>query len=145
MALSVLTGPFFILRLQVGVFGAGGEPWAVFDDMGQLLVTDDAGLGVVASQLLQQCVERGLLLRGASVVVFTSCVHTALVADAQRAAVVASSMSATNALGQYRHQVAIAADVPVVAGLTELGDAYGHQVLDREVAVATRGRTVNYQ
>ena len=57
-------------------------------------------------------------------------IQTSLVADAQRTAVVTSGVSATDCLGQDWDEVAVAADVPVVRGLAELGVAGGNQVLD---------------
>ena len=43
----------------------------------------DAGLGVVAVERLQELVERGLLLRGAGIVVFTLGIDAAFVTDAE--------------------------------------------------------------
>ena len=76
------------------------------------------------------------MLGSASVGLAALGVYTALVADAQRTAVVTSGVSATDRLGQDWDEVAVAADVPVVRGLAELGDACGSEVLDGEVPVA---------
>ena len=100
-------------------------------------MTDDASFGIVAVERLQELEEGGLLLGSASVGFASMGIYTALVTDAQRTAVVTSGVSATDSLGQNRNQVAVAANVPVVTGLTELGFACGSKVLDREVAVAT--------
>ena len=84
-----------LLWLEVGVLGAGGEAGAVFGYVGKLAMAYDASLRVIPVQLLQELVERCLLLQGAGVVVFTSGVDTAFVTDADGATIVASGMGST--------------------------------------------------
>jgi hypothetical protein len=85
-----------LLRLEISVLGAGGEAGTIFGYVGELTMAYDASLRVIIVQLLQELVERCLLLQGAGVVVFTSGVDTAFVTDADGATVVASGMGSTH-------------------------------------------------
>ncbi len=72
-----------ILGLEVGIFCAGCEAGAVLGYVGKLAMADDAGLRVVAMQLLQELVEGCLLLRSTSIGIFAFDIDAALVTDAE--------------------------------------------------------------
>ena len=50
-----------LLRLEIGVLDAGCEAGALLGYAGELSVANDASLGIVATQLLQQRIESVLL------------------------------------------------------------------------------------
>lgn len=108
-------------------------------------MADDAGLGVLDGQILQQ-VKHGLLLGlGASVGFFAVGIETALIADTERAAVVVAGMSPADVLGENGYYLAIQTDVVVVGGLAEAADACGNQGFDAERACDLGRTAVNDQ
>ena len=108
-------------------------------------MAEDAGIGVLGGEGLQQLVEGVLLGLGASVGRMAVLIKTALIDYAQRTVVVMTGMDALDGLGQQRDDIAIAADIIMVRALTILGLAAGDEVLDTEGAVALCSCTVNHQ
>ena len=72
-----------ILGLKIGVFRAGGEPRTRLGYVRELAMAYDAGLRIVAMQLLQELVEGVLLLWSASIGSLSTSANAALVADAK--------------------------------------------------------------
>ena len=72
-----------ILGLEIGVFRAGGESGTRLGYVGKLAMAYDAGLRVVAMQLLQELVEGCLLLRSTGIGIFAFDIDAALVTDAE--------------------------------------------------------------
>ena len=105
----------------------------------------DAGPGIVLTQTLQQLIERGFLLGGTGVSFFTVDIVTSLVTDSNRTAVVACGMNALHALREDRNDIAIAAHIVVVGGLSEALIACVDKAIDRERPVAACTGTVNHQ
>ena len=81
----------------------------------QVVVAHDEGAGVGPVQFLQQAAERGALGLGAGVGGTAADVQSALVADAQRVAVVVHAVGADHLLGTTRLYLSAAADNVVVA------------------------------
>ena len=75
----------------------------------------------------------------------TFLIETALVADAERAAVVMAGMSATDILGENGDNGTVATDVVVIGGLAEASIACGYQGFDAEGAIAAGRAAVNDQ
>jgi hypothetical protein len=96
----------------------------------------DAGLRVVAMQLLQKLVEACLLLRSTRIGSLSSSANAALVADAERAAVVASGVGSTNSLRKNWNEVAVTANIPVIRWLTEFRIACCNEIIYREISFA---------
>jgi hypothetical protein len=107
-------------------------------------MADDAGLRVVAMQLLQELVEGCLLLWSTRIGSLSTSANAALVADAERAAVVASGVGSTNSLGKDWDEIAVTANIPVIRWLTEFRIACCNEVIYREITVAARGGAVNH-
>ena len=106
-------------------------------------MADDAGLGVLDGQILQQ-VKHGLLLGlGASVISAAFGIETAFVADAEGTAVVVAGMSPTDVLGENGDYLAIKTDVVVVGGLAEAGVSCRNQGFDAERATYLSRTAVN--
>ena len=106
-------------------------------------MAEDAGIGVLGGEGLQQLVEGVLLGLGASVGRMAILIKTALIDDAQRTVVVMAGMDALDGLGQQGDDITIAADIVMVRALTILGLAAGDEVLDTEGAIALCRCTVN--
>ena len=77
-------------------------------------MANDASLGIVATQLLQQCVESVLLQLGAGVGGNTALIKTAFVTYCYRAVVVAYGVDAPYTLRENRDNVAVAAHIIVI-------------------------------
>ena len=108
-------------------------------------MADDAGLGVLGGQILQQ-VEHGLLLGlSASVISAAFGIETALIADTEGTAVVVAGMGPTDVLGENGDYLAIKTDVVVVGGLAEAGVSCRNQGFDAERASYLCGAAVNYE
>ena len=86
-----------------------------------------------------------LLQFGASVGGNTLFVKTSFVTDCYRAVVVANGMNATNTLGEYRDDVAIATYIIVIRGLTETLSAGVYQAIYGKRLVAAVAGTVNHE
>ena len=108
-------------------------------------MAEDAGIGILRSQFLQQLVERMLLGFSAGVGFASLFIQAALIHDTQATVVVVAGMNALDGLGQQGDDVAIATHVVVVRALAVLGLTAGYQVLDAERAVALVAHTVDYQ
>ena len=106
-------------------------------------MTNDAGIGVLGGEFLQQLVEGVLLGLGASISSNTVLIKAALIDDAQRTVVVMTGMDALDALGQQRNDITIAADIIMVRALAILGLAAGNELLDTEGLVAPVGHAVD--
>ncbi len=92
-----LKGTFW---LEGGVVGAGDKTRAGLDDVGEFAVTDDTGIGIFLAKVLQQFIHRLLLGLSAGVGRMAFGIETALVADADRTAVVFPGMCPSDILGQ---------------------------------------------
>lgn len=132
-----------IIRLQLGILDAGGEAGAVLGYVGQLAVADDAGRGILGSELLQQLIERVLLGLGTGIGRMTMLIETALIDDAKGTVVVVAGMDALDSLWQQGYDIAIAAYIVVVTALAVLGLATGNEVLHTERPVALVGHAVD--
>ncbi len=77
-------------------------------------MAEDAGIGVLGGEGLQQLVEGVLLSLGASVGRMAVLIKTALIDYAQRTVVVMAGMDALDGLGQQRDDIAIATDIVMV-------------------------------
>lgn len=106
-------------------------------------MAEDAGIGVLGGEGLQQLVEGVLLGLGTSVGRMAVLIKTALIDYAQRTVVVMAGMDALDGLGQQGDDVTIAADIIMVRALAIFGLAAGDEVLDTEGAVALCRCTVN--
>lgn len=105
----------------------------------------DAGLGIILTQALQQLIERSFLFGGTGVSLFTMDIVTSLVTDSDRAAVVACGMNALHILREDGNDIAIAAHIVVVGGLSEALIACVDKAIDRERPVAAGTGAVNHQ
>ena len=130
--------------MEIGVFSAGGESGTRFGYVWEFAMAYDAGLGIVAVQLLQEFVESMLLLWSASIGSLSTSANAAFVAYAERAAVVASGVGSADCLRQGGDDVAIAAHIPVVTGLAEFCFASCNEIVYRKITVAPSGGAVNY-
>ncbi len=134
-----------ILGLKGGVVGAWDEAGTVFRDVGELPVADDAGVGVFGCQVFEQGEHRCLLSLGTGVGRAAILVETALVADANGAAVVVAGMGSTEVLWEDRYDGAVATDIIMIGGLAEASDARSNQRFHAEGPIAARGATVNHK
>ena len=106
-------------------------------------MAEDAGVGILGSELLQQLVEGVLLGLGTGIGSAASVIQTTFIDNAKGTVVVVAGMDALDALGQQRYDIAIATDIIVVRALAVLGYAAGYQVLDTERAVAPVSHAVD--
>ena len=111
--------------------------------MRQLTVAEDAGIGIVAGEILQQLVEGVFLGVGTGVGSNALLIQAALINDTQTTVVVVSGMDALDALGQQRNNISVTTDIVVVTTLTIFGHAAGYQVLHAEGTVAFVGHAVD--
>ena len=132
-----------IIRLQLGILDAGGETRAVLGYVGQLTMADDAGSGILGSELLQQFIESVLLSLGTGIGTTAFLVQTTLIDNAQGTVVVVAGMDALDSLWQQGYDIAITAYIVVVATLAVLGFSAGNEVLHAERAVALVGHAVD--
>ena len=116
--------------LEGGVVGAGVEAGTGLGNVGQVTMTEDAGIGVVGLERLQQVPEGGLLCRRAGVSRMTVRGEATLVADAEGVLVVVAGMGAGQILMTSLIDLTIACDVVVVTGEPEAGIMAGYEVLD---------------
>lgn len=119
-----------MLRLQRGILGLGIEARAGLGDVGQVTMTEDAGIGVVGLERLQQVPEGSLLCRRAGVSRMAVRGEATFVADAERVLVVVAGMGAGQILMTSLIDLTIACDVVVVTGEPEAGIMAGYEVLD---------------
>jgi hypothetical protein len=119
-----------LLRLQVVVLGLGIEAGTGLADVGEVAMAEDAGIGVVGLERLQQVPEGGFLCRctGVAGVAFRG--ETSLIADAKGVLVVVAGMGAGEILMTSLIDMAIASDVVMVTGEPEAGIMAGYEVLD---------------
>ena len=111
----------------------------------QVVVAHDQGAGVGPVQFLQQSAERGALGLGAGVGRTAAYVQPALVADAQRVAVVVHAVGADRRLGSSRLYLSAAADHVVVAyAVPPLLPVPAVDVLRRGSLVGPHCRTMYY-
>lgn len=108
-------------------------------------MTYDTGIGILGGQFLEQGEHRSLLGLSPGVIRTTFLIEPALVADAERATVVVTGMSATDILWENGDDGAVATDVIMVGGLAEAGHTCGDQGFDAERLIAARGTAVNDQ
>jgi len=98
--------------------------------MGELTVTEDAGIGVVDLERLKQVPEGGLLLGSAGVGRMACGGEASLIADADGVLVVMAGMGASQVLMTGLIDLTIASDVVVITGEPEAGIMAGYEVLD---------------
>ena len=108
-------------------------------------MTEDAGIGVLGGEFLQQLIEGVLLGFGARVTGTSFLVQPAFIDDAKGTVVVVPGMDALNGLRQQWNDIAITPHIVVVAALAVLGFAAGNQVFHAERSVALVGDTVDDQ
>lgn len=108
-------------------------------------MADDASLGVLDGQILQQVKHGFLLGLGTSVGFLAVDIDATLIADSEGTAVVVAGMSPTDVLGENGDYLAIHTDVVVVGGLAETGIACGNQGFDTERACDLGRTAVNDQ
>ena len=108
-------------------------------------MAEDASIGVLGGELLQQLVEGVLLGFGARVTGTSFLVQPAFIDDAKGTVVVVPGMDALNGLWQQRNDITIAPYIVVVAALAILGFAAGNEVFHTERSVALVGNTVDDQ
>ena len=131
--------------LEVGVGLRGREAGTVLGDVGELAVAEDASVGIITSEILQQLVEGVLLGCSTRVVSMTVLVQATFVGNAEGTVVVVTGVSALDILRQERNDITVKTDIVVVAALAVLGFAAGNQVFNTEGAVAFGGGAVNDQ
>ena len=108
-------------------------------------MTENASIGVLGSEFLQQLVKSMLLCFGTSVGGMAVFIESSLIDDAKGTIVVVTGVNALDVLGQQRNDVAIATDIVVVAALAIFGFATGYQVFYAERVVALVGHAVDDQ
>lgn len=112
-------------------------------NVGEVVVTEDGGGGVVGLERFQEGPEDGLLLRGASVGFYAFGVDASFVADADGVLVVVTGMGTDEVLMAGLVDFAVAGDVVVIAGEAEaflvVSDEFFHGV----GTVFTRGAAVD--
>ena len=131
------------IGLQGGILDAGGKAGALLGDVGQLTVADDAGIGVLGGEFLQQLVEGVLLGLSAGVGRMALLIETALIDNTEGTVVVMAGMDALDGLGQQGNDTAIVADIVVVGALAILGLAAGNEILYAEGLVAGIGHAMD--
>ena len=89
-------------------------------DVREFTVAEDAGIGVVTSEIFQQLVEGVLLGLGAGVGWMALLIKASLIDNAKGAPVVAFDMDALDGLWQEWDDVAIVPDVPMIGTLAVL-------------------------
>ncbi len=129
--------------LQVGILAAGEEVGTGLGDSGELTVTEDAGLGVVGQQTLDEMPEGCLLGFGTGVGGMAVGQEASFVADADAVGVVALGMGSHQVLMAGLVGLAVAGDIVVVAGVTEALAVAGDERGDREGTVTSRGAAVD--
>ena len=134
-----------IFRLEIGILLGGEVAGAFLGDMRQLTVAENAGLGILGSEFLQQFVERVLLGIGASIGSNAVLIQTTFIDDTEGTVVVVAGMYTLDALRQQGNDIAIAADVVVVRALTILGHSASNEVLHTEGTIAFISHAVDYQ
>ena len=112
-------------------------------DVRELAVAEDAGIGVVTSEIFQQLVEGVLLGLGAGVGWMALLIKASLIDNAKGAPVVAFDMDALDGLWQEWDDVAIVPDVPMIGTLAVLLLAAVDQRFNAEGAVASVGYAVH--
>ena len=128
---------------SISVLGFGVEAGAGFVDAGEVAVAHDAGAGMLVPKAEQQLAQRLLLPVRAGVGGKAVAVETALVADAQRVAVVALGMGAGELLVACLVDVAVAGHVIVVAREAEPIGVAADELQHAEGLVAARGAAVD--
>ena len=108
-------------------------------------MTENASIGVLGSEFLQQLVKSVLLSFGTGVGGMAVLIESSLIDDAKGTIVVVTGMNALHVLGQQRDDVAIATDIVVVAALTIFGFAACNQCFYAERTVALVGYAVDYE
>ena len=111
--------------------------------MRQLAVAEDAGIGIVGSEVFQQLVEGVLLGVGTGVGSNALLIQSTLIDDAQTTVVVVTGMDALDTLGQQGDNISVTTDIVMIAALTIFGLTAGYQILDAEGAVALVGHAVD--
>ena len=108
-------------------------------------MTENASIGVLGSEFLQQLVKSVLLGFGTSVGGMAVFIESSLIDDAKGTIVVVTGMNALHVLGQQRDDFTIATDIIVVATLAIFGFATCNQCFYAERAVALVGHIVDYE
>ena len=106
-------------------------------------MAQDAGIGIVLVEGLQQFVETVLLEFGAGVARLADGIEAALIADGQRTVVEADGMDALDGLGEDGNDSAVAPHIVVIGGLPEAGHASGNETLDGEGTIAATAGAVD--
>lgn len=113
-------------------------------DIGEVTVTQDLRLGMFPFEPLEQCKERSLLFDGPGIGRCTLLIEPALVAYAQRSAVVTPGMGTDELLVACLGDGAVACDVVVVACEPEAVGVVADQLHHAITPVATGGGAVHY-
>ena len=129
--------------LQILILLAGYEARTVLVNAWQFRMADDAGVGIVAGEGLQQLVEGMLLLLCAGVFCNTTGIQTSFVDDAKGAVIVMAGMDALDALGQQGDNGPVITDIVVVAALPVHGFATSYQKISAERLIAFIGHAVD--
>jgi hypothetical protein len=108
-------------------------------------MSQDAGIGIIFVEALQELVKGVLLSFGTSVGGMAVLIETSFIDDTKGTIVVVAGMDALHVLGQQRDDVTIATDIIVVAALAIFGFATGYQCFYAERAVALVGYAVDYE
>ena len=115
-------------------------------DAFEFTVTEDLGIGVIDLQGSEQGDEGCTLGRGASVFSTTFLVETTLVADSDGVGIVMPGVSTDHLLGAAEVELTITRNIIVVATtVPAFGTVHLVKLLERNVLVRPRGRTVNYK
>ena len=125
---------------EVGVLGAGIEPWTVFVYPGEIAMAEDLGVGIVVQQAAKQGLHGVLLSWGTGIVGFALLIEAAFITDAYRMGVVAAGMSANFFLWATAMYQTVLRDVVVIADALEASaQMAGLEVFQRKVARGFRG------
>jgi len=130
--------------LYTTILFAGIETGAIFVDIGEFTVAEDAGFGVRFLQAAKQHQQGLLLLVGPCVGMCTVLIKSTFVANAEAMLVVASGMGADELLMARLVGLAVAGYVVVVTRKTEPFHVTTDERCHGKVLVTARGRTVNH-
>ena len=106
-------------------------------------MTENASIGVLGSEFLQQLVKGVLLGLGTSIGRLAVLIKTTFIDNAKRTVVVVTGMDALDGLWQQGNDITIATDIVVVRALAIFGLAAGNQILYAERTVTLIGHAVD--
>ena len=129
--------------LEARIFREGIEARAVFVDVGEVAMAEDAGIGMGFLQATEQAQQGALLLQCAGVGGIAVLVEASFVTDAERVLVVAYGMGAHQLFVARLVGPAVAGDVVMVARESEPFRVTADEGCHGKVLVRARGRTVD--